>query len=395
MGPHRRQLWRYQQVKRTELPDQGLVFSPVGAGDSTTVLVNRDIIIQVDLNHLEAAKSDDDPRWPVVDELVECLPLVNGKRYLAAFVATHADKDHCQGFKELLEDHNVLIGELWFTPRLIADIDNEDPKELSEDAQALRDEALRRVKRNAHREAAAGSGDRLRVIGYHDSLQGDFKALPASVVSPAGTTVQAVDDHDLGRLLRIFVHSPFKDYIEDSERNRTSIGLHVTLKPGGLRALLLGDLDYEPVKQIFEYTQIRSDKEWDVFLAPHHCSKGVMYERENGQDVLRRDVLDLIENAKASKGWIVSSSGPIPASNSSGDNPPHAKARARYEEICDLFLCTGEHPNERKPRPLVFQSSATGASFLGAAPAAGTAALTQVRGARGGNKPSSKPVGYG
>ena len=371
------------------------MFSPVGAGDSTTVLVNRDIIIQVDLNHLEAAKSGDDPRWPVVDELVECLPLVNGKRYLAAFVATHADKDHCQGFKELLEDHNVLIGELWFTPRLIADIDNEDPKELSEDARALRDEALRRVKRNAHREAAAGSGDRLRVIGYHDSLQGDFKSLPDSVVSPAGTTVQTVDGHDLGRLLRIFVHSPFKDYMEDSERNRTSIGLHMTLKPGGLRALLLGDLDYEPVKQIFQYTQNRSDKEWDVFLAPHHCSKGVMYERENGQDVLRRDVLDLIENAKASKGWIVSSSGPIPASNSPGDNPPHAKAKARYEEICDTFLCTGEHPNERKPRPLIFKSSATGASFLGTAPAAGTAALTQVRGARGGNKPSSKPVGYG
>ena len=248
-------------MKRTELPDQGFVFWPVGAGDSTTVLVNREIMIQVDLNHLEAAKSDDDPRWPVVDELVECLPLVNGKRYLAAFVATHADQDHCQGFKELLEDHDVLIGELWFTPRLIADIDNEDPNELSADARALRDEALRRVKRNAHREAAAGSGDRLRVIGYHDSLQGDFKALPASVVSPAGTTVQVVDGHDLGRLLRIFVHSPFKDYMEDSERNRTSIGLHVTLKPGGLRALLLGDLDYEPVKQIFEYTQNRSDKE--------------------------------------------------------------------------------------------------------------------------------------
>lgn len=382
-------------MKRTDLPDQGIVFWPVGAGDSTTVLVNRDIIIQVDLNHLEAAESDDDPRWPVVNELVECLPLVDGRRYLAVFVATHADKDHCQGFKELLEDHNVVIGELWFTPRLIADIDSEDPDELSADAQALRDEALRRVKRNAYREAAPGSGDRIRVIGYHDSLQGDFAALPASLVSPAGTTVQVVDGRDLSRLLRIFVHSPFKDYMEDPERNRTSIGLHVTLKPGGLRALLLGDLDYEPVKRIFRYTQNRADKEWDVLLAPHHCSKGVMYEREDGRDVLRRDVLDLIEDAKAASGSIVSSSGPVPASDSPGDNPPHAKAKARYEEICDTFLCTGEHPNERNPQPLIFQSSATGVRFLGAAPAAGIAALTQVRGARGGTKPSSRPVGYG
>ncbi|MDE0162420.1 MAG: hypothetical protein OXL98_11865 [Acidimicrobiaceae bacterium] len=382
-------------MKRTDLPKQGFVFWPVGAGDSTTVLVDNGAVIQIDLNHTDAAESEDDPRWPVVDELVELLPIVDGKRYLAAFVATHADQDHCQGFRKLLEDHAVLIGELWFTPRLIADIDNEDPEALSEDAQALRDEALRRVKRNAHAPAASRSGDRIRVIGYHDSLQDDFAALPRSLVSPAGTTVDEIDGVYLARSLRIFVHSPFKEYMEDTERNRTSIGLHVTLLPGGVRSLLLGDLDYRPVKQVFEYTQNQEDKEWDVLLAPHHCSKGVMYERENGTDVLRQDVLDLIEVAKATDGWVVSSSGPIPSSNSPGDNPPHAKAKNRYEEICDTFVCTGEHPDEENPKPVIFESTATGVVFLGVAPLVTTAAAAQVERARGGKKPGSTPVGFG
>ena len=165
------------------------------------------------------------------------------------------------------------------------------------------------------------------MIGYHESLTDEFALLPRSLISPAGDVVTHVDGVNVESDLRIFVHSPFKKYMEDTERNRTSIGLHLTLLPGGSRAMLLGDLDYEPVKQVFEYTKDLDNKKWDVFLAPHHCSKSVMYERISGKDFLRRDVLRLIEGAKASDAWIVSSSGPIPASNSPGDNPPHAKAK--------------------------------------------------------------------
>ena len=44
-----------------------------------------------------------------------------------------------------------------------------------------------------------------------------------------------------------------------------------------------------------------------------------MYERVNGRDLLRRDVLDLLEEAKADSGWVVSSSEQIPGKNSAGD----------------------------------------------------------------------------
>ncbi len=93
-----------------------------------------------------------------------------------------------------------------------------------------------------------------------------------------------------------------------------------------------------------------------------------MYERVDGSDVLRSDVLDLLDGAKADFGWIVSSSDPIPSSNTSGDNPPHAKAKNRYSERCDEFLCTGEHPDEDNLAPIVFEVTATGIAFVGATP---------------------------
>ena len=59
---------------RSDLPTKGFVFWPVGTGDSTTILVSDDVICHVDINHVKAADSSDDPRYPVVDELVELLP---------------------------------------------------------------------------------------------------------------------------------------------------------------------------------------------------------------------------------------------------------------------------------------------------------------------------------
>ena len=71
-----------------------------------------------------------------------------------------------------------------------------------------------------------------------------------------------------------------------------------------MRILLLGDLGYPTLKKIFDRSE-EVDLAWDVLLAPHHCSKSAMYEREDGQDILRRDILDAIE-AAASDGATIS-----------------------------------------------------------------------------------------
>ncbi|GAA3289148.1 hypothetical protein GCM10020295_00310 [Streptomyces cinereospinus] len=75
------------------------MFWPVGTGDSTTIVLGGDLVVQVDLRDMKAADEDDAVVAAVIDRLEETLPQPDGKTpYLAVFALTHADKDHCCGF---------------------------------------------------------------------------------------------------------------------------------------------------------------------------------------------------------------------------------------------------------------------------------------------------------
>lgn len=377
-----------------ELPDRGFVFWPVGCGDSTTIKVNDQAVMQIDIQHHESAEDDDEPYHPVIDTLVdEVLPEVDGEKYLAVFALTHPDKDHCKGFAELLE--RCKIGELWFTPRIIREYS--DDAELSEDAEKFCEEADRRIALNQDGEAE--SGDRIRIIGNDDILDEEgYKDLPEERKSRPGESTSVLDGLDLGGTFRVFFHAPFGDDSDGNERNRTSLAMQVTLREedGEGRLMLFGDLDYPPMKRIFDYSD-DDDKEWEVLLAPHHCSKSVMYFQEEDDDgpVLKQDILDLIEEAAGEDGWIVSSSTKVPASNKPGDNPPHAKAKQRYEEIAPSgFLCTGD--DENSDDPIAFEVTANGLSlFSGDVDTGESEAAEAIKEAGGDNKSPGNPVGFG
>lgn len=386
-----------------DLPARGFVFWPVGCGDSTTIKVNENVIMQVDIHHMAQSVDDDNPYAPVVDRLMDILPEVDGVKYLAVFALTHADTDHCQGFNlmvEKLEAGELRIGELWFTPRILRDYSEHE--QLSEDAQAFCDEAMRRVNAIAGKdEEEVQSGDRVLVIGNDDILdEDDFKDLADRFKRRPGEVVTVLDGAHLDGTFRAFLHAPFGDD-STQERNKTSLGMQVTLWDGDAsgRAMLLGDLDYPPLRRIFVEYSADEDKAWDALLAPHHCSKSAMYFKEEGDDeeVLKRDVLNAMEAAAGETAWVVASSVPVPTSNQPGDNPPHAKAKARYQEIAPLgFLCTGEYPDEDSDEPIVFAVDADGVSlFSGEPPAAESKAAAAVTAARGGSEPHGSTVGFG
>jgi beta-lactamase superfamily II metal-dependent hydrolase len=375
------------------LPPSGFVYWPVGNGDSTTICVDAKTVMQVDLHHLECAEDDDDHRTPVVDRLVEMLPKVNGKPYLAVFVLTHPDLDHCAGFKELLE--KVTIGELWFSPRVFSEF----KCDLCDDACAFKDEAKRRVKQTIA--GKTGAGDRVRIIGSAEVLDDDdFEGFPADRLTIPGTALTEIDSKDRNDALRIFVHAPFKDD-SDGGRNDTSVGLQVTLlnDEHALKAMLLGDLCYPTIKQIFDISKA-DDVAWNVFLAPHHCSKSVMYWADTVDDdeTLRDDIVTAIQDAALSPGYIVLSSDCCPASNKKGDNPPHALAKAQYEEIApDGVLCTQTHGSDDAPEPIVFELTESGIVY--SEPTAATEATKSlaaaIAAARGTNEPPQQRVGFG
>lgn len=389
----------------SKLPRQGFIFWPVGTGDSTTVCIGENVFMQIDLHHLDESENEDNPKVPIVDKLVDLLPEKDGKPYLSVFVLTHPDLDHCRGFR-LLRDR-VTIGELWFSPRIF----REHSADLCDDAKAFRREAKRRVAATIAADGTAESGNRVRIIGYSDLLEeDDFKGFPLDRLQSPGDEICEVDGVNVSGSMCAFVHAPFKDDDIASERNETSVGLRIELKCGDSRgrAMLLGDLSYPTVLRVFRESHDHNNDDalhWDIFLAPHQCSKSVMYWQGEGEEeaTLKQDILDEIETAGGDVGHIIASSNPIPASNQDGDNPPHALAKERYQEIApDGFLCTGEHPTQDKPTPLVFELDEDGlklrsndASGDQSGTAARSAVALGIEKARGEPAPPSQPIGYG
>jgi hypothetical protein len=378
------------------LPARGFLFWPVGTGDNTTVVVDEGLILQVDLHHLAGADDDSDPAVPIVDMLVPLLPKVNGRPYLAGFALTHPDTDHCLGFAELLK--RATIGELWLTPRIFA----EHKDDLCEDARVFLREARRRVNATIQAGGNAKSGDRLWIIGRAEVLdEPDYKGFPKLRLTVPGNDIIGLDGQRLAGRFRAFIHAPFKDDC-DGDRNDSSLGLQISLIEGSVQgqALLLGDLCYPTVNRIFAISQA-GDLAWNILLAPHHCSKSVMYWQDDGESepTLKQKLLDRIEAAAMSPGYIVASCAPIPTVNNPGDNPPHAKAKARYQEVApDGFMCTMEYPDTTHPEPIIFELTPSGLALttrtVKAAPR-GPDIAAAIAAARGAAEPPKDRVGFG
>jgi beta-lactamase superfamily II metal-dependent hydrolase len=300
------------------LPNKkGIVFWPVGTGDSTTVVLKPgELVMQIDLRHLEKADDPEEPEWPIVDHLVRLLPKrSNGRPYLAVFVLTHPDKDHVQGFAEFLK--KVEIGELWHTPKIFRD--QADQEAMCDDAKAFRKEADRRRQAILASPNAIRSGDGLRVIGHDDILLEDkYKDLPPACKSRPGERVSSVDGKDLTGHFQAFIHAPFKDD-QAKNKNNTSLSLNVVLWEGQKygQFFFFGDREYPTIKRIFETTEdtegsVRDNTPylyWHVMLCSHHSSKAVMYWQEEAdkEETFKKDIMDFFEKYSRDKnGYIVS-----------------------------------------------------------------------------------------
>ncbi|MFB4304385.1 hypothetical protein [Actinomadura sp. NTSP31] len=376
-----------------DLSDMGVVFWPVGTGDSTTIVVSENVVVQVDLHDLAKADDDANPEVPVVDRLVEALPTVGGRPYLAVFVLTHADKDHCLGFADLLD--KVDIGELWATPRLWCEYEQADDDKLCEDARAFQTEAERRVravKKALEEGQEPASGDRVVVIGYDtDHDKHAYDELPEQYKSGPGKSITTLDRHPCAGRFEAFIHAPFAADCA-AERNDTSVAMQVTLtetdgETG--KILLLGDLAHETIMKIFTYSE-KHDREhrleWDVLLAPHHCSKKVMFLPQDGKDVLQKDIMDAFARHARDGALVVSSSGVIPSSDEPRKNPPHRKAADEYEDIVEELICTMEWPDADAPAPVVFAVDADGARVLREAAVPSPRAAAEAKALRHGRR---------
>jgi hypothetical protein len=372
-------------VTYTDLPDQGWVFWPVGNGDSTTVVVDREHVIQVDLRDMKAAEDDDAVVAPIVDQLVEHLPRTADDRpRLAVFAVGHHDHDHCAGARRLFDE--VLVEQLWVTPRMWHE--KASGVALCEDAAAVFAEAERRIGRTvaaAARGEAPAPGDQLRVIGNHpDADSYSYAALPQDHLFGTGTEVTVGDPSSAHA--EVTVHGPTAgdcSVLGETGRNSSSALLRVLLLDGdGAEAglLLVGDADYSVLERMFADADAagRLDQlEWDTTVAAHHCSRHAVFgPNAEGNEERKQLVLDGLEATARPGARIVVSSRPFQSRDAAGDDPPHRVAREAYEEdvVTDEVLCTAEHPDIADPRPVVFSLQPEGLVLIDPADLADMAA---------------------
>ena len=379
-----------------------LYFWPVGTGDSTTLVVRpNEVVLQVDIRHSQKSEDEDTDCAPVIDYLERHLSKVDGKPYLSALAITHPDNDHIQGFEDVLD--RLTVGELWFSPRIFREHDD-DPGSLGDDAKAFRNEAHRRVTASIKAGGDPGAGNRVRLVGWDDLLDEEhYRGFPTEFFSVPGDVVESLDGDDLTGEFRAFIHGPFKQGSEEDvgDRNDTSLALQLVLgdDPSAGGVLLFGDHKYPVIRKIFDVTKAHGKEvnlSWQVLLAPHHCSKSVMYQDEDGKEVLKQDILDDLGACQVGGGYVVASANCIPASNEHGDNPPHAKAKARYQELATGgFVCTHDDGGHAEPLKFTVDGSAFKYAEMKSLGKGISALAAAVSAARGSDATPSTKVGFG
>lgn len=339
-------------------------FYPVGNGDCDLITIggaNKKMMF--DCNFRKKAEEENEEMYDVLDDLLtnELTTKKCGLPLLDAFLLTHPDQDHCRSFADKFflgdpdtvpqsakDDKKILIGELWYSPRVFEELSGE----LNADAKAFKKEAKRRMdlyKSNSNK--ADKDGNRIRIIGWTDNP--DLKGLEERIITP-GNTISEVNGTSC-RYFEMFIHAPFKDDIEGEDRNMTSIASQLRFMSDKYneniaRVFLGGDTEWRVIQEIMNKTSNDDYLKWDLMEAPHHCSyKFFADDREDDPNQASLDFLD-----KSEDGAFVVSSSKIVKKNS--DNPPCQKAKNRYTDRIGKsnFFCTGGEKVDDAENPIVF-----------------------------------------
>jgi len=356
------------------MADASIIYFPVGNGDTSLIRLSDNTNILIDCNITNKSKDNDEEKWyDLKDHLLKILRIDEaGASHLDLFVLTHPDQDHCLGLEDnfYLGDPNkfadshkmdkkIFIDELWFTPRLFWPQESE--ASLCPSAQAILKESRRRMK--VYREDRTQSslpGNRLHVIGYSDNKR--LEGLEDIIIVPGTHTDLINGGHK--KDFSLFIHAPFRKYLEseDSERNETSVVFQARFIVDGEDraglALFGGDAQFEIWRDILNRSDKR-DLQWDLLLAPHHCSWTFFSENDYKEDPNpSKESMELLDNKRAGA-IVVASCKPI---KDDDDNPPHYLAAEKYKEIVGKgkFYVTMEYPSSKQPGSLEFEITKMG-----------------------------------
>lgn len=349
-----------------------ITFFQVGNGDMTLIRLSdsRETTILTDINIRASA---DDPKSSTPDAasaLRERLKYDNDNRpFVDAFMLSHPDQDHCRGLikhfwlgspddypDDKLEatEKRIIIRELWSSPLIFRRRSKNHT--LCDDARAFNSEARRRVK-HWRENGTASSGDRILILGEDNDGKTDDLSL---ILVKAGESIHKIDGVYTSvfsaHLLSPTPHENDQELEEKLSKNDSSIVMKMEISASSLSGnkshfLMGGDsrvLIWERMWERFNKTP--ETLEYDLLLAPHHCSwRSLSYDSWSDMGE-RAKVCEAARNAlsQARNGaTIISSSNNIVDDAS---DPPSIRAKREYRNIVNnadgWFGCTGDLKNE-------------------------------------------------
>lgn len=357
-----------------------LKFYPVNNGDTVLIMLKDETTILFDSNIRETGKDADGNKiYDVKKDLLNSLKKKKSNYHLDLFVLSHPDQDHCRGFVKHFYQGNpdnygdsnrkadeIIIDEMWVTSLLFNCCTNDDSKAFKKEAERRRklwdDDDKNKDK----------PGNRIRMIGYDGDER--FENVPSSTPGEIQNVINGSTKTDF----EFFIHSPFKDNLitasAEEDANFSSIVVQARFKVNAsdknfcTYVLLGGDADHNIWAKIWEVSTKESNNnedklEWDLFLAPHHCSwtyfNNVPYD-DKEENKTAKDTSLKILGKKVGNGQIIASCKLIKKND---DNPPHYQAKDEYIKKLNKkedFIELAKEPKESEPKPIIYKVTAQG-----------------------------------
>ena len=224
----------------------------------------------------------------------------------------------------------------------------------------------RRVDLFKKKKAIQPDGDRAIVIGKDPEGKTDDLG---DINYDIGDTFTKINNIDISSKLEGFILSPIEQQeSEDDEcftdKNRQSVVMQLTIIQGQYRNKLMIAADAECLVWETLWDSYKNDKEkleYDILAAPHHCSwHSLSYDSQSECEDPKvcKDAKEALSQKKDGA-FIVSQSKII---KDSDEDPPSQAAKDEYVEIIgeNQFLCTNEHPDNKKPEPIEFNLTGDG-----------------------------------
>lgn len=337
-----------------------LTFFKVDNGDMALIKLDSGRSILIDINIRVAADDDGDETPDVAGILRDRLDRDDsGRLYVDAFLLSHPDEDHCLGLQRHFhlgppeewqeQDDKILIRELWSSPIVFRRASKNHT--LCSDAKAFNAEARRRVA--VFRDmAVCTDGDRILILGEDEDGKTDDLAAILVRVDENFNKICGMSDGTVD--IKLLAPLPSDD--EDAEnvliKNHSSTVLQFRIGTRDVSDacyyLAGGDAEVAIWEQLWNrHLGHPNWLEYDVLLAPHHCSwHSLSYDSwsEKKEDAkVNSDAKQALSNGK-SGAIIVASSKPI---KDDDNDPPCIRAKREYESIVAKFNgefdCVGEH----------------------------------------------------